>query len=66
VFTIKHVYLSIGIGGMVFLVCGGISYTVGAVLYGLGKKKKYAHSVFHIFTVIGSLMHFFSILFYVV
>lgn len=55
----------IGSGGLLFLVLGGVSYTIGAVLYGIGKKKKYMHSVFHIFIVIGSLMHFFCILFYV-
>ncbi len=57
---------SIGKGGVVFLVLGGISYTIGAVLYGVGKKKRYMHSVFHIFIVIGSLLHFFCIFFYVI
>ena len=57
---------SIGKGGVVFLVLGGISYTIGAVLYGIGKKKRYMHSVFHIFIVIGSLLHFFCIFFYVI
>lgn len=55
----------IGKGGLIFLFLGGISYTIGAVLYGVGKKKRYMHSVFHIFIIIGSLMHFFCILFYV-
>ncbi len=55
----------IGTEGFLFLLLGGLSYTIGAVLYGVGKKKKYMHSVFHIFIVIGSLMHFFCILFYV-
>ena len=54
-----------GKGGVAFLFLGGISYTIGAVLYGIGKKKRYMHSVFHIFIVIGSLLHFFCILFYV-
>ncbi len=57
---------SIGKGGVIFLLLGGISYTIGAVLYGVGKKKRYMHSVFHIFIVIGSLMHFFCIFFYVI
>ena len=52
-------------GGLWFLILGGISYTIGAVLYGIGKTKKYFHGVFHIFVVIGSVLHFFSILFYV-
>ena len=55
-----------GKGGIIFLFLGGVSYTVGAVLYGIGKKKRYMHSVFHIFIVIGSLLHFFCILFYVI
>ena len=49
----------------VFLVAGGLAYTVGAILYGVGKKKKYVHSVFHLFVLAGSILHFFMILFYV-
>ena len=55
----------LGIGGFTLLLVGGIAYTIGAVLYGIGKKKKWIHSVFHIFTVIGSLLHFLCILLYV-
>ena len=52
--------------GLILLVLGGISYTVGAVLYGIGKKKKWMHSIFHLFIVLGSLLQFFCILLYVV
>lgn len=52
--------------GFILLILGGIAYTIGAILYGLGKKKKWMHSVFHIACVIGSLLHFICILFYVV
>ena len=52
--------------GLILLVAGGIAYTIGAVLYGLGRKHKYMHSIFHLFIVLGSLLHFFCILFYVV
>lgn len=58
-------YTAIGVGGTVFLALGGILYTIGAILYGVGKKKKYIHSLFHIFVDLASLMHFFCILFYV-
>ena len=50
--------------GFAWLLAGGISYTIGAVLYGVGVKKRWMHSVFHIFVVIGSLLQFFCILFY--
>lgn len=53
-----------GMAGFLFLLAGGISYTVGAILYGLGKKKKWMHSVFHILVVIGSVLQFVSIFFY--
>ena len=50
--------------GFFFLLSGGIAYTAGAILYGIGSKKKWFHSVFHIFVVLGSLLQLISILFY--
>ena len=52
--------------GFALLLAGGIIYSIGAVLYGLGKKRKYVHSVFHIFIFLGNLLHFFCILFFVI
>lgn len=63
---LKLTIQSIGINGIVFLALGGVLYTVGAVLYGLGKKKRYIHSLFHIFVDLASLMHFFAIFFYAI
>ena len=51
--------------GFLLLLYGGIAYTIGAVLYGVGKKKRYFHSVFHVFVIAGSILQFFAILFYV-
>lgn len=53
-------------GGIGFglLLAGGISYTIGAVLFGLGKKIRWMHSIFHLFVVLGSMLHFFSFYFY--
>ena len=51
--------------GLWLLVAGGVVYTVGAVLYGMGKKMRYMHSVFHLCCVIGSLLQAGCILFYV-
>ena len=51
--------------GFCLLLAGGIAYTIGAVLYGIGSKKRWMHSVFHIFVVIGSFLQFLSILLYV-
>lgn len=54
------------LGGLILLVAGGVAYTVGAILYGLGKKHKWMHSIFHLFILLGSFLHFFCILMYVV
>ena len=54
----------VGKGGFVLLLSGGIAYTVGAVLYGLGKKRKWMHSVFHIFVVAGSVLQFLCVYLY--
>lgn len=52
--------------GFLLLLLGGIAYTIGAVLYGLGSRKKWMHSVFHIFVVLGSVLQFFSVLLYAI
>lgn len=52
-------------GAITLLVMGGISYTIGAVLYLIGSKKRYYHTIFHVFVDIGSLLHFLCILIYI-
>ena len=51
--------------GFLWTLAGGIAYTVGAVLYGIGSKKPWFHSVFHIFVVLGSLLQAVAIYVYV-
>ena len=65
VFRINLLPELLGTAGFVLLLLGGLFYTVGAILYGLGKKHKYMHSVFHLFILLGSLLQFFTILLYV-
>ena len=47
--------------GFLWLLGGGIAYTIGAVLYGIGSKVRWMHSVFHVFVVAGSILQFFAI-----
>ena len=53
-----------GVPGLLWMIAGGVMYTIGAVLYGVGKHKKYCHSVFHLFCLLGSFCHFWSIYWY--
>ncbi len=57
---------SITMSGFWWLLLGGIAYTIGAVLYGVGKKIHYIHSVFHIFVIIGSVLQYIAIFLYVI
>ena len=51
VLVFRPAFDAIGMTGFLWLLAGGISYTVGAILYGLGRTHKYMHSIFHIFVV---------------
>ncbi len=66
VFAAKIAIAAIPFMGLVYLLAGGVSYTIGAVLYGMGRTRRYMHSVFHLFVVIGSLLQFICILFYII
>jgi hemolysin III len=46
--------------GLQLLFAGGVFYTIGAVLYSI-KKLPYNHAIFHVFVVLGSVCHFFSV-----
>lgn len=65
VLAIKPTMEAVPLPGLLWLLAGGISYTLGAVLYGLGKKRRYMHSWFHLFVVVGSAMQFITIFQYV-
>ncbi len=65
VVAIKPLIVSVATGGIVFLVLGGLAYTTGILFY-CWKTLKYHHAIWHLFVLAGSILHFFSILFYVV
>ena len=56
---------AIPLPGLLWCLAGGIAYTVGAILYHIGKKHRYIHGVFHLFVVAGSIMQFFCVFFYI-
>lgn len=66
VFAWKPTATSLTFGGIALLLSGGICFTIGAAFYYFLKKKRYMHSVFHTFVVLGSVLHTLCILFYVI
>jgi len=64
VFAIKPLINNLPLEGLLWLIAGGVSYTIGAILYSI-KKIKFNHAIFHMFVLIGSFCHFMSVFFYV-
>ena len=62
VFFLHQTMQVLGATGFWFLFAGGVAYTMGAVLFGLGKKVRWMHSVFHIFVILGSLLQLICVL----
>ena len=64
IFAIKPLVNNLPFEGLMWLLSGGIFYTVGALLYSI-KKMNYNHAIFHIFVLLGSFSHFMAVFFYV-
>jgi hemolysin III len=64
VFAIKPLVNTLPLGGMVWLVAGGLSYTIGVVFYAW-KKLPFSHAIWHLFVLGGSVCHFFAVRFHV-
>lgn len=64
IFAVKPLIMNFSFEGLMWLLSGGIFYTVGAILYSI-KRIKYNHAIFHIFVLLGSFSHFVTIFFYV-
>ena len=60
----RQTLIALSAPGFYLLLWGGIAYSVGAVLYGIGGKRKWMHSVFHVFVVLGAFLQFLSVFFY--
>jgi hemolysin III len=63
--AVKPLIQSVQAGGILFLVLGGLAYTLGIFFY-VRDKMNYNHAVWHLFVLAGSIFHFFAVLFYVV
>ncbi len=57
---------SITMTGTMLILAGGIIYSIGTILYGIGKTKKYMHSIFHLCVDIATLLQLIAIILYVV
>lgn len=61
VFAAKPMFQSLPLSSIIFLLIGGISYSVGVIFY-MNEKMKYSHGIWHLFVLAGSAFHFFAVL----
>jgi hemolysin III len=64
VIALRPLLMHVPIHGILWLVAGGLLYTGGVVFYVADKKYRYAHALWHLFVLAGSMAHFCAILWY--
>jgi hemolysin III len=50
--------------GLLWLAAGGLAYTLGVVFFALDNRVRYAHFIWHLFVLAGTVCHFFAVLWY--
>jgi hemolysin III len=65
IFAIKPLLQTLPEGGLVWLVCGGLAYTLGTIFY-LWNRLPFNHAIWHFFVLVGSICHFCAVMFYVI
>ncbi len=65
VIAVRPLLKVLPVWGMVWLVAGGLFYTIGVIFYVFDKKIRHGHGIFHVFVLAGSISHYIAILWYV-
>ena len=68
---VPNIYDAMGLGAIVFIVLGGLCYTVGAVVFTTKKPKLWSrhfsyHELFHVLVIAGSVFHFVAVMAYAI
>lgn len=65
VIAIEPLRENVRTGGLVLMFAGGVAYTAGVPFY-VSRRLPYGHAIWHLFVLAGSVLHYLSILLYVV
>jgi hemolysin III len=61
IFALYPLYKQYGLEAIIWLVAGGLAYTLGIIFYAKGVHTRYMHSVFHLFILAGTAFHFVAV-----
>ena len=65
ILALRPIYLATSLGGLLWILSGGVFYTLGMIFFAVDKKVPYFHAIWHVFVLLGSICHFFMVLNYV-
>jgi len=65
IFALKPLWTALPPAGLLWLLAGGLFYTGGVVFFAVDKRMPYAHGIWHLFVLAGSICHYLTILGYV-
>lgn len=66
VFAFKAIFLALSIHGFMWVIYGGIFYTLGVVFFATDQRFQFFHAIWHVFVLLGSACHFVMVLFYII
>ena len=61
--AIRPLWVHVPVAGWLWLIAGGLSYTSGIAFYA-AERVRYGHFVWHVFVLMGTVCHFFAVLWY--
>lgn len=62
--AVQPLYVGMGTAGFLWLVAGGLAYTLGVVFFATDSRLRYGHFVWHLFVLAGTTCHYFAVLWY--
>lgn len=64
VIAINPLVAKVPIPGLLWLIAGGLSYTIGVIFFAIDSRLRYAHLIWHLFVLAGTTCHYFAVLWY--
>ena len=62
--AIYPLYTRIPVSGLLWLVAGGMAYTIGVFFFVTDSRFRYGHFLWHLFVMVGTACHYFAVLWY--
>jgi len=66
VIAIRPLWQRMPVSGWLWIIAGGLAYTGGIIFYAADQRVRYSHFVWHLFVLLGTVCHFFAVLWYAV